>query len=125
MNQLALIFLIACSLLLAPVVIVAQEPKASVEITPDTCLIGDNVFYLLSITHYETQIVLLPSDTDEVAFYPFEIRSRKNSSKKSAMASLPNDGNTRSQFSTQVRKSFRRSTCAMFKSANPIPQKPF
>lgn len=77
MNQLALIFLIACSLLLAPVVIVAQEPKASVEITPDTCLIGDNVFYLLSITHYETQIVLLPSDTDEVAFYPFEIRSRK------------------------------------------------
>ncbi|MFN3562539.1 MAG: hypothetical protein ACK4XY_09925 [Chloroherpetonaceae bacterium] len=77
MNPLALIFLIACSLLLTPVATVAQEPKASVEITPDTCLIGDNVFYLLSITHHETQIVLLPSDTDEVAFYPFEIRSRK------------------------------------------------
>ncbi len=77
MNPLALIFLIACSLLLTPVAIVAQHAKASVEITPDTCLIGDNVFYLLSITHHETQIVLLPSDTDEVAFYPFEVRSRK------------------------------------------------
>lgn len=77
MNQLALIFLIACSLLLTPVAIVAQQAKASVEITPDTCLIGDNVFYLLSITHYETQLFSLPSDTDEVAFYPFEIRSRK------------------------------------------------
>ncbi len=77
MNRLALIFLIACSLLLTPVAIVAQQAKASVEITPDTCLIGDNVFYLLSITHYETQLFSLPSDTDEVAFYPFEIRSRK------------------------------------------------
>lgn len=73
----ALIFLIGYSLLIAPVATVAQEAKASVEITPDTCLIGDNVFYSLSVTHYETQLVLLPSDTDEVAFYPFEIRARK------------------------------------------------
>jgi hypothetical protein len=77
MNPLALIFLIACSLLLTPVRAISQELKASVEITPDTCLIGDNVFYLLSITHSETQLISLPSDTDEVAFYPFEIRSRK------------------------------------------------
>ncbi len=77
MIQSARIFLITCSLLIAPATTVAQQAKASVEITPDTCLIGDNVFYLLSVTHYETQLVSLPSDTDEVAFYPFEIRARK------------------------------------------------
>ncbi len=77
MKKSVFVFLFSCSLLIAPVATVAQQAKASVEITPDTCLIGDNVFYLLSITHDETQLFSLPSDTDEVAFYPFEIRSRK------------------------------------------------
>jgi hypothetical protein len=77
MKPLALLVLIVCSLLFVSGATVAQTPKASVEIAPDTCLIGDNVFYLLSITHYETQFVSIPSDTDDVAFYPFEIRSRK------------------------------------------------
>lgn len=77
MTHSAFIFLISCSLFIAPLTSVAQEAKASVEISPDTCFIGDNIFYLLSVTHYETQLVSLPSDTDEVAFYPFEIRSRK------------------------------------------------
>ncbi len=81
MTHSSLIFLITCSLLIAPVATVAQQAKASVEITPDTCLIGDNIFYLLSIT-YETQLISLPSDTDEVAFYPFEIRSRKKLSEE-------------------------------------------
>jgi hypothetical protein len=82
MNHSALIFLIGCSLLIAPVSTVAQNVKASVEIAPDSCLIGDNVLYLLSVTAYETQLVALPSDTDEVAFYPFEIRSRKKLSEE-------------------------------------------
>ncbi len=77
MKRLAHLFLITCSLLFVSRATVAQTPKASVEIAPDTCLIGDNVFYLLSVTHYETQLVSIPSDTDEVAFYPFEIHSRK------------------------------------------------
>jgi len=77
MKPLALLVLIVCSLLFVSGATVAQTPKASVEITPDTCLIGDNVFYLLSLTYSDTQLFTIPSDTDEVAFYPFEIRSRK------------------------------------------------
>ncbi len=77
MKPLALSVLIACSLLFVSRAMVAQTPKASVEIAPDTCLIGDNVFYLLSLTYSDTQLFTIPSDTDEVAFYPFEIRSRK------------------------------------------------
>ncbi len=65
------------SLLLVFFTAVAQTPKVSVEIMPDTCLIGDQVFYLLSLTHDGTPLFLLPSDTDEVALYPFEICSRK------------------------------------------------
>ncbi len=77
MKPLALLVLIICSLLFVSRATVAQTPKASAEITPDTCLIGDNVFYLLSLTYSDTQLFTIPSDTDEVAFYPFEIRSRK------------------------------------------------
>ncbi len=82
MKPLALSVLIICSLLFVSRATVAQTPKASAEITPDTCLIGDNVFYLLSLTHNNTQLFFLPTDTDEVAFYPFEIRSRKKLSEE-------------------------------------------
>lgn len=73
MRRVVLTMLLAASSLAAR----SQEPKATAEITPDTCFIGDNVFYALTLTHRETQLFSLPADTDEVAFFPFEIRSRK------------------------------------------------
>ncbi|MCS6988850.1 MAG: DUF4381 family protein [Chloroherpetonaceae bacterium] len=78
MNRVALLCLVG----LAPLVALGQEPKAVVEISPDTCLVGDNVFYSLALTRGERQFFILPVDTDEVAFFPFEIRSRKKLSEE-------------------------------------------
>ncbi|NTV45093.1 MAG: protein BatD [Chlorobiales bacterium] len=60
-----------------------KEPSASVKISPDTCTVGDDITYLLTISSSPSVSVSLPIAGD-TSFVPFEIRSAKQLSKEDA-----------------------------------------
>jgi|GEM_PF-897955 len=55
---------------------VSQEPQVSVEITPDTCLIGDVISYKLKVLRPASVSVAYPTENDTI-FSPFEISEIK------------------------------------------------
>jgi hypothetical protein len=50
----------------------AQQPVATLSVEPDTCTIGDDIFYTISILKKPTIRLQYPTDT--ASFQPFEIR---------------------------------------------------
>jgi hypothetical protein len=53
------------------------QPVVKLEVEPTECAVGDRILYTLSVTRPATGLVKYPSDSDAVAFYPFEILSKK------------------------------------------------
>ncbi|MBC8042556.1 MAG: hypothetical protein IAF08_03845 [Rhizobacter sp.] len=67
-------FLVLC-LLSTPLAAFAQatRPDVSVDIAPDTCTIGDDIFYTLTVSHAVDVSIAYPVENDSL-FAPFEIR---------------------------------------------------
>lgn len=61
----------------------AKAPTASAKISPDTCTVGDDITYLLTVSSSPSVSVSTPIAGDS-AFKPFEIRSVKQLSKENA-----------------------------------------
>ncbi len=52
----------------------AQQPVVSLELKPDTCTIGDDVFCTLTVLKKTTLVLNYPQLNDTASFMPFEIR---------------------------------------------------
>ncbi len=80
-RRFVLQLLLWCILLVLPTgkMVHASAPKVSVEITPDTCRIGDIVTYRLSVLRPSTVSVAYPTESDTI-FAPFEITEIKKQS---------------------------------------------
>ncbi|ACF12882.1 hypothetical protein Ctha_0411 [Chloroherpeton thalassium ATCC 35110] len=66
-----------------PQVSAAAEPSVSVEVSTDTCTIGDNIFYTLRVLHEPSVSVAYPTEADTI-FAPFEIRKLERHSETNA-----------------------------------------
>ncbi len=52
----------------------AQQPITTLSIAPDTCTIGDNIFYTLNVLKKSSIRLNYPQLSDSTVFSPFEIR---------------------------------------------------
>ncbi len=52
----------------------AQQPVATLSVEPDTCTIGDDIFYTISVLKKSSIRLQYPSPSDTASFWPFEIR---------------------------------------------------
>jgi len=57
----------------------ANEPLASVDVSVDTCTIGDNILYTLRVLHDPNVSIAYPTEADSI-FSPFEIRKLERES---------------------------------------------
>ncbi|MCS7012137.1 MAG: hypothetical protein NZM05_00715 [Chloroherpetonaceae bacterium] len=50
------------------------QPVATVSLSPDTCTIGDEVFYTIQVLKKPSVQMQYPAASDSLVFYPFEVR---------------------------------------------------
>lgn len=74
LRPLAVLLLSLMSILAIALPLRAQQPVTTLSLSPDTCTIGDDIFYTVSVLKKSSIRLSYPSVADSAAFSPFEIR---------------------------------------------------